>query len=294
MRAPSRRSLIAFTAGFIGVMASAVASAWAPAASADDAYQGSWRISFVSGTTIDLGLSHHSDHGSWEMSDTMAFDAASLRGLTLDDVKNATGDKHFQIVRDAGSFDCNGYFRTGIGSGVFAFAPSATFAAALDSRGLGRPDEKDQFELALANVTIAFVDGLRAAGVTGLSAKALVTLADHDVNGKYVAALNANGVRAASVDELVRLRDHDVAPEFIAGLGKFGYHPSADELVRLRDHDVAADYVAGLWKDGYRPSVDELVRLRDHDVSLDFIARLQSHGYHPNIDDLIRLRDSGM
>jgi hypothetical protein len=293
MPTPTRR-VLAFLAGFIAATAWTIASMAAPAAKADDSFQGTWRINYISTSSIDLGLSHHDGHSSWEMSDTVSFDANSFHGLTMDDIKSAKGVKHFQIVRDAGAFDCNGYFAGGIGSGVFDFAPSAAFADALDSRGLGRPDTKDQFELALSNVTLAMVDGLRSAGVTGLSSKALVTLANHDVSAKYVAGLNANGVHASSVDELVRLRDHDVAPEYIAGLAHDGYHPSVDDLVKLRDHDVALDYVAGLAHDGYHPSMDDLVRLRDHDVSLDFISRLQAHGYHPSVDDLIRLRDSGM
>ena len=265
MPTPTRR-VLAFLAGFIAVTAWTIATVTPPAAKAADDYQGTWRINYLTSTSIDLGLSYHNDHSSWEMSDSVPFDERAFHGLTLDDIKSAKGVKHFQIVRDAGAFDCNGYFASGIGSGVFAFAPSAAFADALDSRGLGRPDVKDQFELALSNVTLAMVDGLRSAGVTGLSAKALVNLANHDVNAKYVAGLKANGVHATSVDDLVRLRDHDVAP----------------------------DYIAGLARDGYHPSVDDLVRLRDHDVSLDFISRLQAHGYHPSIEDLIRLRDSGM
>jgi hypothetical protein len=288
------RRVLAFLAGFVAVTAWTIVTMAPPAAKATDDYQGTWRINYISSTSIDLGLSYHNGNSSWEMSDSLPFDASSFHGLTIDDIKSAKGAKHFQIVRDAGAFDCNGYFASGIGSGVFAFAPSVAFADALDSRGLGRPGVKDEFELALSNVTLAMVDGLRAAGVTGLSAKSLVTLANHDVNAKYVAGLNANGVHATSVDDLVRLRDHDVAPDYIAGLARDGYHPSVEDLVRLRDHDVAADYVTGLGHDGYHPSVDDLVRLRDHDVSLDFISRLQAHGYHPSVDDLIRLRDSGM
>jgi hypothetical protein len=262
----TRRALLGFLAGFVAVAAWTVATATPPAANAGDSYQGTWRIDYESSTTVDLELSYHSGFSSWDTGDTTRFDASAFHALTIDDVKSAKGAKHFQIVRDAGSFDCNGVFANGIGSGVFEFVASSAFADALDSRGLGRPDAKDQFGLALANVTLAMVDGLRSAGVTGLSAKALVKLANHDVNQKYVAGLNSNGVHPTSVEALVRLRDHDVQPDFIAGLARYGYHPG----------------------------VDDLVRLRDHDVSLDFISHLQAHGYHPSVDDLIRLRDTGM
>jgi hypothetical protein len=262
----TQRAGWAFAAGFALAAALLACASGQPAADGAGVHEGTWRISYVSATTIDFELSYRNDGHSWDSGDTIPFDASAYSGLTLSDIRSAAGAKHFRIVRDAGSFDCNGYFAHGIGSGVFDFTPSDAFASALEARGLGRPSLDDQFSLALANVSLAMIDQLKAAGVAGLDSAALVRLADHDVNGKYVADLKADGVRPASVDDLVRLRDHDVSADFVAGLARYGYHPS----------------------------VDDLVRLRDHDVNLDFVARLKAHGYHPSVDDLIRLRDSGM
>jgi hypothetical protein len=253
-------------AAFALAAAFTVAIAAGTSANASDAFAGTWRINYESASTIDLELSYRNGHHSWDSGDTIAFDSGSFAGLTINDVKSAKGDRHFRIVRDAGSLDCIGYFASGIGSGIFTFAPSTAFASGLEARGLGRPDVKDQFELAMADVTMAMVDRLVAAGVKGRSSKALVTLANHGVGPQYVSGLDASGVRAASVDDLLRLRDHDVEPNYVAGLARYGYHPA----------------------------VDDLVRLRDHDVSLDFVARLKAHGYHPSVDELIRLRDAGL
>jgi hypothetical protein len=260
-----KRLALASAAAFAAAMGWVIASAVLPV-DASGAYRGTWRVSYRSATTIDLELSYRNGHSSWSSGDTVPFDSGAFSGLTLDDIKSASGERHFRIVRDAGSFDCNGYFASGNGAGVLEFVPSSTYAGALESRGLGRPSDSDQFSLALADVRIETIDRLRAAGIAGLSAKALVRMADHDVTAKYVEGLTAGGVKPASVDDLIRLRDHDVQPDYISGLARYGY----------------------------RPGVDELVRLRDHDVTIDFVARLKSHGYSPSVDELIRLRDTGM
>jgi hypothetical protein len=262
-----QRGVLALAAGYLVVVFWAALGALHTIVRADAAYAGTWQITVKSPVTIDLELSYRSPQSSSSVGrDPMPFDEKIYPGLTMTQMKSANGDAHFRIVRDAGVFVCNGYFVNGMGSGVFEYLPSAAYAAALESRGLGRPDEHDQFRLMFADVTLAAIDQLRSAGVSGVSVKSLVSMAEHGVDRPYIASLAAAGVKAGSVDELMRLRDHDVEGDFIAGLARYGYHPSTDDLVRLRDHDV----------------------------TIDFVARLKSHGYTPTVEDLIRLRDAGV
>lgn len=256
--------------------------------------QGSWTLRYVSPTSVDLELSYHDGGSSWDVGNTESSATAGLRGLTFDDVRTASGDKHFSIVRDAGTFDCNGYFVNGQGSGMFDFSPSASFADALEARGLGRPDDRDALDLALEDVSLAFVDRLKAAGIAGLSTSSLVLLASHGVSARTLDALNAAGVRPRSADDLVQLADHGVDADFVSALSRFGYHPGVQDLVRLRDHGVDPSFVGDLARLGYRPSADDLIRLRDHGVDGAFVQKLEAHGYkNLSVDDLIRLRDAG-
>jgi hypothetical protein len=262
-----QRGVLALAAGYLVVVFWAALGALHTIAGADAAYAGAWQITVKSPSTIDLELSYRSPQSSSSIGrDTMPFDEKTYPGLTMAQMKSANSDVHFRIVRDAGVFVCNGYFVNGMGSGVFEYQPSAVYAAALESRGLGRPDEHDQFRLMFADVTLAGIDQLRSAGVSGVSVKSLVSLAEHGVDRRYIEDLAAEGVKAGSVDELVRLRDHDVEGVFIAGLARYGYHPSIDDLVRLRDHGVTIDFVARLKTHGYTPSVEDLIRLRDAGV----------------------------
>jgi hypothetical protein len=260
-----RRAAWQAAAAVAVLISASLASGTARAASAPET--GTWSIDArTPGHLVQLTLSYRTEHGSDEESNPVAYSASGFPGLTSTQLAAADTQVKFDIVRDAGSFECEGVFRSGLGSGVFTFVRSDAFAAALQSRGIGAPSDAEQFELAMSGMTLATIDMLRSQGVTGLSSSALVRLGDHGVDDTYIRSLAQYGVKPSSVDDYVRLADHGVEPKF----------------------------VAGLLSDGYHPSIDDLVRLCDHGVTLDFIANLRTHGYHPSIDDLIRLRDSGM
>ena len=53
-----------------------------------------------------------------------------LSGLTREQVMSATGTNvRFQLKRDAGTFNFEGWFKEGNGSGHFTFSPNSSFAA---------------------------------------------------------------------------------------------------------------------------------------------------------------------
>ena len=250
----------------VAALATLASGALTQAAHAGSAYEGAWLVHYVSSKSFDLELRYRSDGHSSDIGETLAYDARTFPDLTPSEIQSAQGDKSFRIVRDAGTFECHGYFADGSGSGLYEFTPTEGYASALEARGLGRPTGDEQFTLAFEDIRLDEIDRLRSAGIEGLSASALVKLADHGVGPRYVNDILGQGVHPASVDELMRLRDHGVDGAFVAGLTRYGYHPT----------------------------VSDLVRLRDHGVDLDFVARLRAHGYNPSVEDLIRLRDAGM
>ena len=256
---------------------------------------GTWSIeSTPSSSEMQVGLTYRTGQDSDEESHAVPFDPATFPGLDRSTLQSDSRAVRFTIVRDAGSFACDGAFRGGAGSGVFTFEPSDAYARAVAARGLGALDPGDQLRLAMSDMTLSTIDLLLATHVSGLSGHELVRLAEHGVSGNYVRSIEASGVRPQSTDDWVALLDHGVDAAFAAGLVRDGFHPSVDDLVQLRDHGATTAFVDGLIRDGYHPSVDDVVRLCDHGVTLAFIADLRAHGYDPSIDDLIRLRDTGM
>jgi hypothetical protein len=294
------------------------------AACADETHDGTWTLRALGADNlVDLEISYRSpDGGTWDEGRSMSFDPRVFPGLNPADLHGGNQNAHFRIRRDAGSLLCDGAFARGVGSGVWTYQADPRFAAELQARGLETPSSAEQFEMTIADVSLAMIDTLRSSGVSGITTSGLARFADHGVDADYIRSLAAAGVKPAAAedyvdmrdhgvtadfastlarygyhpgaDELIQLRDHGVTTEFVSALQRSGYHPIVDDLARLRDHGVTSDFVAGLQQDGYRPTVDDLVRLRDHGVTLDFVARLRAHGYQPSIDDLIRLRDSGM
>jgi hypothetical protein len=262
-------------------------------AHAQTALSGTWSVQTESDlNTAQFGVRYDSDHehSDWSRDVPMS----SLAGLTRDQLQSGGTDVRFDVVRDAGTLHCVGYVAHGAGGGAFTFAPSASFSDALASRGISRPDDVQQLRMAMANVTIAFVDVLRRNSSDITSSDDIIRVLNHGVDEAYINGLAALGYRNLGADDLVRMRDHGVTLDYVQAMLALGYRPTPQDLVRMRDHGVRPDFAKGMIAFGYRPTVDDLVRLRDHGVSLDFVKRMKEHGYNVDIEQLIRLRDSGI
>lgn len=215
-----------------------------------------------------------------------------LAGTTLSTATTV----HFPIRREPGTFTIDGTCRNGACAGTFGFEPSATFAAELTKRGIGRPTPEDQFHLAVADVGAAYLDALSAAGYRTPDVRTLVRAAQHRVDLGYLREMSGLGYRFGTIEELIRLRDHGVDPEYVRGMAANGLPKlSADDLVRARDHGVDPEYVRGLAALGYRNlGLDDLVNARDHGVDPAYVRRLQQRGVsNLSVDELIRRRDRG-
>jgi hypothetical protein len=252
---------------------------------------------------------------------------ADLSGLAAADLDSGEGRPiSFRIHRDAGNFSCEGIARRGRATGDCSFATDAAFSAALAQRGIGAPDTRQAFSLAMANVGLPLVDELKRQdydrptidqlvdaghhGVTldylkGMSGSgyrvgtlpALIRMRDHGVTVEYVQQMGAAGLRDIPADTLVEMRDHGVSPGFIGELRELGYrNVPLRELIGLRDHGVTTDYVRALAEHGIKgvPTAD-LIRMRDHGVGAEFVAALNRHGYgRIGTDAIVRMRDHGV
>ncbi len=110
------------------------------------------------------------------------------------------------MVRDAGSFHFEGYVQGGGGGGTFTFTPNPNFAGEMRSLGYSGFDNEKVFQMAV-----------------------------HDVSGAYVRDLNAQGVRPDSADQLITMRIHNVTPEYVGEFSRLklsGF--TADKPVTMR------------------------------------------------------------
>jgi beta-lactamase regulating signal transducer with metallopeptidase domain len=206
------------------------------------------------------------------------------------------GTVHFTSRRDAGTFTLEGVCHNQMCGGTFSFAPDQGFAGRLAKYGIDAPTPSEQFELAMADVGTAYIDGVKAQGYATPDLRTLVRAGTHGVSLDYVKSMAGLGYKLDTLEPLIRMRDHGVDPEFVKGMADQGIAKrSADELVRLRDHGVDPEYVKGMHDQGYSADVTALVRARDHGVDPAFARGVAALGYKSvALDTLIQMRDHGV
>ncbi len=299
---------------------------------AQDSYTGQWIIEPARGTSslqLTLTYSAEKSGSKWGRGSSItSFGIApeQLRGLTQAQMMAAGSNVQFQLVRDAGTFNCEGWFKGGKGSGHFVFASNAAFVSELRKRNYQSPTEAQLFSMAMNDVGVAFIEELRAQGYERPTLDQLVRMGDHGVSLEYVRELKAQGYSVQSVELVTRMVDHGVSLSFIKEMDGLGYKrlpvetlirtvdhgvtPSfikeleslghsnlpLEQLTRLVDHGVGPRFIKEIEEAGYgRPSLDQLVRMQDHGVTARFIKKVKSRGFdNLSIEELIKLADHGM
>ena len=249
---------------------------------------------------------------------------SELQGLSADAATTARTNVTFNIVREAGTFQCEGYFREGKGAGFWTLTPSRNFIAAMRTRGYDRLSDEDLLRAALHNLTTKYVDELKAAGYDRLSFQELNRAVTHDVTAQYIREMAAAGYQGLTIEELVRARNHDVDADYVKQVRAMGFdrqpletlirlrnheitqefinqmrsigfdNLSIEELIRLKNHEITAEFVNGLKEEGYAPiDAETAVRLKNHDIDRDYIRRVKAKGFTGlSLDQLIRLRNN--
>ena len=159
--------------GFIGILA-ALTLVWACYSVSRTSYStpqdsaSQWLIEFRTGEdTVQMTLRYSSarNESSWGAhSHSFQIPPEQLQGLTREQAMSSGTHVQFQLKRDAGTFNCDGWFKEGNGSGHFTFAPSAAFVSELKMQGYGEPTYEQQFSMAMCDVSLAFINELQDQG----------------------------------------------------------------------------------------------------------------------------------
>lgn len=223
-------------------------------------------------------------------------DLAELPGLTRDQLAGDSTPVRFQLVREAGRFDCEGFVRRGRGAGECSFVADPAFAAALARHDIAAPTREQSYGLALARTGIAMVEELRRQGYRTPDVDDLVAAGIHRVDADYIGGMARAGYRVGTVDGLVQMRIHRVTPDYIAALQAAGYRPSAEMAVQLRIHGATPEYIRALGAAGASGfDTDDLVALRIHGVRPEFVAELRALGYERlSAENLTSMRIHGV
>lgn len=292
------------------VPASRTAVTTAAQTSAQERFEGQWLVEFQPDEQgrVQLTLSYQESRerkdgskGYSNWNNSFRIEPQKLDGLSREQAMSSSGTNvRFQLRRDAGALECEGWFREGKGSGHYRFVPNANFASELRGRGIsGEPTTRQLFRMALADAGLALVDELKAQGYETPTFDQLIKMGDHGVRLDYVRGLREYGYKFGTVEALVKMRDHGVTPVFIKEMRDYGFKSlTAEQLLKARDHGVTGSFINELEAAGYASagdSLEGLIRLRDHGVSGSFIREVREEGYtNLPLEQLVRMRDHGV
>jgi hypothetical protein len=167
----------------------------------------------------------------------------------------------FDIVRDAGTFACEGYFRDGRGSGTFVFQPNPEFRARMQALGIQDIDERWLFAMALFDVSLQFDRELRDAGVAASSASQLVTLRIQGVTSDYARDVR-NTYPSASINQLINMRVQNVTPDFIREIRQLYPSASINDLINMHVQNVTPEFAREMNRAYPSVSIRDLINMK--------------------------------
>jgi uncharacterized protein (UPF0335 family) len=259
-----------------------------------------WLIEFRTGEQkihLELRYERHDAKGNHSSSHGFSIDPARLSGLSREQAMSSGAHVQFQLQRDAGTFNFDGWFKEGNGSGHFTFAPNRSFAAELKTQGIGEPTDTQLLSLAMTDTGFPLINELKLQSYGQPTLDQLVDLGNHGVNTEYVQGLKSYGYQVKTVDNLIQMRDHGVSLKFISEMSNLGYRTLEPEgLIRIRDHGVTPEFISEMTAAGYpQMSIDEWVTLRDHGVNTNYVKELDALGYSRlPVEQLRTMKDHGV
>jgi hypothetical protein len=257
---------------------------------------GQWTLAdFVVQDYVQLSMQRTGPN--YNMSSSSPVLLSQLVGLTRAQLASPGSTVRFNLARDAGLLQFQGYVQGGAGGGTFIFSPNPNFAGEMSALGYRDLTPEKIFSMAVHDVSSGYVRDLQAAGLRPESADKLVSMRIHGVSLSYVQEFRGLGYSTLTADKLVSMRIHGVAPEFVRDLNGRGYNGvSADKLVSMRIHGVTTEFIDELQGLGYaQPSIDQLVSMRIHGVTAELIRRNQSPGLgNIPINKLLEMKIHGL
>src|SRR6266446_7475879 len=124
--------------GLLAVMWACYPVADASYSNPQESGTGQWLIEFRTGEAkvhIEMRYERKSEKGTHSSSHGFTLDQSQLSGLTREQAMSGGTHVQFQLRRNAGTFNFEGWFKEGNGSGHFTFTPDHSFASELNRQG---------------------------------------------------------------------------------------------------------------------------------------------------------------
>src|SRR5215471_6251625 len=127
----SKAFLLSGIAAMIGLMTFAVAPRFA-SSSAQNTITGQWTVSLSKADGF-AQLTLQRTGPDWNFNSSTSVPLDQLSGLTAAGARTDGGIVRFEIVREAGTLQCEGRFNNGRGAGTFVFNPNRNYVSEMRS-----------------------------------------------------------------------------------------------------------------------------------------------------------------
>jgi len=196
---------------------------------------------------------------------TISFDPSVFRGLTLAQMNSpASTATRFDIVREAGTFACEGYFQGGRGSGNYVFQPNPDFRQQMLALGLHDLDERTVLNMALLDFGPRYLNELRNAGlVESTNDRELLNLRVQRITSDYVRDMRRM-YPTASVRDLVSMKVQAIFPDYAGEMHQFFPSASIRDLISMKVQAIWPDYVSEMRQMFPSASLDDIVDMKIH------------------------------
>jgi hypothetical protein len=267
---------------------------------AQNAASGTWEASIKekSPDKIQLSFERKTEHGRNQNSSSYSF--SELQGLSREQTGN--GRASFRLVRDAGTFEMEGTFVNGKGSGTFTFVPNRGYVDAMKSRGFDfEKSSKDDHEgnledrlmtAAMLNVSLALADDLRSANFPNLDAGDLFKAAIFKIDGKFMSEMKATGFPNLGMEELVKARIFKIDSEFVRKIKDMGFGTNDFEnLVKYSIFKVTPEFLTDLKAEGLTNLTSEdVVKARIFKIDAEFIRKAKAEVPDATMEQLVQMK----
>jgi len=269
-------------------------------AAAQGPITGEWTVERTASSPAKAQVDFRSDdatstRGHWNSSFDIDVDRLGLAPSDLD-----SDGKHvqFTFAREAGSFTCDGWAGHGRGAGTFTFSPSVAFLDGLRKRGFADITPHKQLAAATLDLTLAYIDGIAAAGFPHPSFDKLIAFRALSVTGQSIAELRtAFGGAQLDEEQVTSLAALRVTPAYIADMRTLGVDDmSPRRAVELKALGIDRAYVDSLAKAGYpKLAAHDLVQMKALGIDEAYIRRLADHGFkNLTVAQLVRMKAVGI
>jgi len=218
------------------------------------------------------------------------FDYSELKGLSKAQVESASATNvNFSINREAGNIEMQGTFQNGKGSGTYRFAPSRSFASAMQTRGFTFTNEK-LFTATALDLTVAFVDDLLTANFKGLDTDDLFKAKIFKITPQFMSEMAAIGFPNLDMEDLVKARIFKIDAAFARQIADMGFkNDSLESLVKFRIFKVTPEFLSEVQAEGLNNlDAEDVVKLRIFNINGEFIRQARAENVPVNVENLVQ------